>query len=753
MKNPLNKRLPREFKKNAGKYICIFFILITTIIVGSSFMAVMDSAVHTLEVNDAECKIEDGQFEVMSPISDNVIAELDNLGVKIVENYYLPVNDFDDDTSVIVFEERKEINLASVFEGELPDNVGEIAVERLFATNHDIEVGDKLLLNNKTYKVTATMAIPDYNSLYKSNQDLLPNTTGFGICIVTSEEFEKYNEAELTYRYSYKFETTDLSEADEKKLVEDIQKKLVSDGAVLQSFLTAENNQAITFLREDMGKDGPVMKVFIYILVMIIAFVFSIMTSNNIESEAAIIGTLRASGYKKGEIVWHYLLPTIIIAILSSIVGNALGYTVMIKPFKDLYYKTYSMAPIEIQFNIEAFVTTTILPVIIMIVINWWMLYSKLSLSPLKFLRKDLNKKNQKKARKLPDFKFLTRFRLRVLLQNKVSYLILFAGIFISSFLLMFGIGLQPLIDNYVDEIDDSLTYEYQYILKAPIEVENEKAEKLLSYSLKTWYELGEMDMSVSFMGISEETTFFENITLPDSENEITITEPLAMKLGLEVGDKIVFKDDYYDKEYILKVAHICEYKGSLTAFMKLKNLNSMLGNEAVTFNSYVSNDKLDIAEEYLAKYITRADMVGAAKQMMLSFEGVLQLINIFSVVIYMILMYILTKIVIEKNAIPISFMKVFGYNYKEIGKLYLNATTVTVFVSLIVCIPVEVFCFKYILVYIGSMVEGYIPFYLPMWLYVTIISIGIVAYFAINGLHVRKIKRISMSEALKNRE
>ena len=64
MKNPLNKRLPREFKKNAGKYIGIFFILITTIMVGSSFMAVMDSAVHTLEVNDEECRIEDGYFEV-----------------------------------------------------------------------------------------------------------------------------------------------------------------------------------------------------------------------------------------------------------------------------------------------------------------------------------------------------------------------------------------------------------------------------------------------------------------------------------------------------------------------------------------------------------------------------------------------------------------------------------------------------------------------------------------------------------------
>lgn len=753
MRNPLNKRLPREFKKNAGKYIGIFVILITTIIVGSSFMAVMDSAVQTLEVNDAECKIEDGQFEVMSPVSGSCIAKLDHMGVQVVENYYLSVNDFDDDTSVIVFGERKELNLASVFEGELPNEEGEIAVERLFATNHDIEVGDELSLNDKTYKVTATMAIPDYSSLYKSNQDLLPNTTGFGICIVTAADFEKFNQAELTYRYAYKFKADDLSEDDEKKLVEDMQKELVLDGAVLQSFLTAENNQAITFLREDMGKDGPVMKVFIYILIMIIAFVFAILTSNNIESEAAIIGTLRASGYKKGEIVWHYLSPTIIIAILSSVVGNALGYTVMIKPFEDLYYNTYSMAPIEIQFNVEAFVTTTILPVIIMIAINWWMLYSKLSLSPLKFLRKDLHKKKQKKARKLPDFKFLTRFRLRVLLQNKVSYFILFIGIFISSFLLMFGIGLQPLIDNYVDEIDDSLAYEYQYILKAPVEANNENAEKLLSYSLKTWYELGEMDMSVSFMGVSDGTTFFENIKLPDSENEITITEPLAEKMNLEVGNELVFKDDYYDKEYTLKVAHICEYKGSLAAFMKLENLNAMLGNEADTFNSYVSNNKLDIADEYLAKYITRADMVGAAKQMMLSFEGVLQLINVFSVVIYMILMYILTKTVIEKNAIPISFMKVFGYNDKEIGKLYLNATTVTVMASLIICIPVEVFCFKYILVYIGSMVEGYIPFYLPMWVYAAIIGIGIVAYFVINGLHVRKIKGIHMSEALKNRE
>ena len=751
MRNPLNKRLPREFKKNAGKYIGIFLILVTTIVLGSSFMATMDSAVSTLRQNDKECKIEDGQFETLSPISENLKEQFDEKGIIIVDNFYSAVNIFDTDARLLIFNERDSLNLPSVFEGILPEKENEIAIERLFAKNRNIKIGDKQTLNDIDFTVTAIIAVPDYNSLFKNNQDLLMNPTDFGISIVTKEDFNKFNENTLTYRYSYAFKDTDISRNDERILVEEMQKLLLRDGTRLQSFLTSENNQCITFLREDMGKDGPVMKVFIYILIIIIAFVFAILTNNTIEAEAPIIGTLRASGYKKSEIIAHYLAPTIILALVSSVIGNAIGYTVMLEPFKNLYYSSYSIAPIKIQFNPEAFITTTILPVVIMILINWFMLYNKLSLSPLKFLRKDLHKKKQKRAVKLPDFSFLSRFRLRVLIQNKVSYLILFFGIFISSFLLMFGIGLQPLIDHYVDEIDDSLTYEYQYILKAPVEVEN--AEKLQTYSLKTWYALGKTDISVSFMGISDNSLFFKDIKLPDNSTEITITKPLAEKMNLDVGDKLVFKDDYYDKEYTLTVSTICDYKGSLAVFMKQDLLNELLGNDAGTFNSYLSNEKLDIDDAYLAKYITRSDMVNAVGQMMHTFDGVLQLVSFFSVAIYMILMYILTKTVIEKNALSISFMKVFGYSDREIGKLYLNATTFTVIVSLFICIPVEIFCFKYILVYISSMIEGYISFYLPSWVYAAIIIIGIVAYFAINAIHIRKIRQIPMSEALKNRE
>lgn len=38
MKNPLNKRLPREFRKDFGKYLVIFLLLVITIGFVSGFL-------------------------------------------------------------------------------------------------------------------------------------------------------------------------------------------------------------------------------------------------------------------------------------------------------------------------------------------------------------------------------------------------------------------------------------------------------------------------------------------------------------------------------------------------------------------------------------------------------------------------------------------------------------------------------------------------------------------------------------------
>ena len=60
------------------------------------------------------------------------------------------------------------------------------------------------------------------------------------------------------------------------------------------------------------------------------------------------------------------------------------------------------------------------------------------------------------------------------------------------------------------------------------------------------------------------------------------------------------------------------------------------------------------------------------------------QLINVFSVILFALLIYLLTKLIIEKNATAISMVKILGYQNREIMSLYLTSTTWVVVISII---------------------------------------------------------------------
>lgn len=753
MRNPLNKRIPRDLLQNWAKYLGVMIILITTIIVGSAFQSTIAGSIKFLDDIKDGNMLEDGYFEMFSPLSAETLSKIEEDNqLKAYENFYATENDYGDSTKIVIFNDRKLIDTAILFDGKMPEGEDEIALTHVFARVNNINVGDKIKVLGKEYKVSAWITLPDYTSPFMNNTDMVMNSKHFGIATLSEEGFKQIDAKKLTYRYSYRYDDRDLSDKDKTDKLLKMQMFLMTCLEGLQSVLSAEENQSISFLAMDIGKDGPMMVVFVYILIMVIAFIFAIMTSNNIEKESVIIGTLRASGYSKGEIIWHYLQPTIIIAIVGSIIGNFIGYTFMIEPFLGIYFTSYCIGPIDVQFNIGAFLMTTVLPVAIMILINYYMLARKLSLNPLKFLRKDLKKGKQKRAIKLPNFKFLNRFRIRVILQNKASYFMLFIGVFFSSFLLMFGIGLDPLMNHYTDTIDDSINYEYQYILKAP--VETSEGEKSLLYEMDTWFKLGNKDIGVQIFGLDENSQYFDGaISKATIDEGVSISEVLAKKMNLKKGDKLHLKDKNRGKEYDFKVADTFDYSAGLAMFVPRAELAKLLELDGNYFNCITSEKKLDIDEMYVARQVTRDDLTGAASQMMQSFSTLIFYINIFSVVVYMVFMYILTKVVIDKNAICISYMKVFGYKPKEIRKLYLTATSIVVIVSLVICIPIEIALFKAVLVVLSSMIEGYLEFYLPNYVYGEIIVIGIVAYFVINAVHVAGINKIPMTDALKTRE
>lgn len=748
MRNPLYKRIPRDLKKNAIKYLGMIVILVCTISIGSSFQITLNGAVDYLDQIKEGNFQEDGFIEVTDPISSEIIDHLEEEGIWVEENFYATEHEFTDSSKVLLFNERNKMDIPVLFSGKLPEKENEIALDHVFARNTDIKIGESIILLGKEYYVCGTVSLPDYSALFMNNTDLVMNTNHFCVSVLSEKGFENIGSNALTYRYSYRYTDRDLSNKEKTDLAEDAYKYLLMNGVNVQIMLPREQNQSISFLEMDIGTDGPFMTVFVYMLVAMIAFIFAILTSNTIERESVIIGTLRSLGFNKREIIWHYLQPTLFVAIVGSVLGNAIGYTLMIKPFINMYNKMYSIGPLEVNFDLPTFLITTVLPVIIMVLINCFSLARKLSLSPLKFLRRELKKRHDKKSIKLPNFSFINRFRLRVIIQNFGSYVMLFFGIFLASFLLMFGIGLDPLLDHYIEDIDQSLPYNYQYFLKAPTDCD--EGEKMFIYEMDTWFSLGQKDIGVSFFGIEKDSEYFADAYV---DHDIVVSSALANKLNLKPGDTLLLTDKSTDKEHSFTIDHVYPYDASMTIFIDHASLAELLDMDKDVYNCILSNEKLSLDDSIVSRVISRQDLLGATDQMMDSFENVILFINIFSVIVYLVIIYIMTKVVIEKNAIPISYMKVFGYESKEIRKLYLTTTTIVVFTSLIICIPLEIWMFKEVLVFLSSMIEGYISFYLPFYVYVEIVVIGIVSYFAINTLHISCVKKIPMTDALKNRE
>ncbi len=749
MKNPLNKRLPRELKSDIGKYIVIFVFLVATIGLVSGFLVVGTSMKTAFDESFDKNNIEDGYFVLDSKITDDLSKKLEDEDLKLYENFYK--EETCNDATYRIYKNRSDVDKIELFDGEFPKNDNEIALDRLFSENHSIEIGDKVTLDGKDYKVSGYVAFSDYTALFKNNADMMFDAQNFTVATVTDNAFKEISDKHLNYCYSFIFNDTSLSEQEKHDKCNDI-KELIAKNAVMNNFVAEPDNQAIHFSGDDIGSDTSMMITLLYIVIAIMAFVFAVTTSNTIEKESAVIGTLRASGYTRVELLRHYLLLPVVVTLIGAVLGNILGYTVFKDVIAEIYYGSYSLGPYVTLWNGYAFVITTVVPCIIMVIVNIFILSKKLSLSPLKFLRRDLSKKEKKKVAKLPDFSFMTRFRLRVIFQNKSSYIVLFMGILFSNLILMFSLMLPPLLDNFKAEVIDNMICDYQYILKVPAETKTDGAEKYAVTTLETDFENSDTAEEITVFGVDKDSKYVDAGFV--DRNSIYVSEGVLEKFGLKVGDNLNLKTKYDDNTYRFTISGTYKYPASLAVFMDIENFRNEFDKPDNYFSGYFSDKEItDIEDDYIASEITQKDLTVISDQMTDSMGGMFPLVTAFSVLLYMMLVYLLSKIIIEKNANSVSIVKILGYQNGEITRLYILSTAIVAILSVIISLPVCYLLMKWIYGVLISSFSGWLTFYIEPMVYVKMLFFGIVAYAVVGALQFLKIKKIPMEEALKNAE
>ncbi len=745
MRNPLNKRVARIFVKEPTRHLPLFILILITIVIISSFFIVQGS-IRTIYYDHLEKgKAEDGQFTTVYELSDKTRKKIEAKDIELYENFYVELKSGKADLNI--YKVRKDINIQNLISGRLPDNPDEIALDNNYILANKYKLGDRLEIGKKNYKLVGSVVLPDYIAMMRSRNDVLMSIETFGVGLLSSEGFDKVKDEGVQYSYSYLMNKKPESKKASNDKLKEVTKLAFEDN-VLTDAVTRDQNKRISYLIDDMGGDVPTMYTVLILAMLSIAFVFTMQTRNLIESEAGAIGTLKASGYSKWELIRHYMLLPTVSVVLAGILGNILAYTKSYEMYQHTYYESFSLPTFTPLFNARAFLITTLIPTAVIILINFIMLANKLKLGPLRFLRRDFRKKADAGQIDLPNFSFLWRYRIKVLLVNKLNVLVLLFGVTLAGVFLTFGLGMLPMFTKHTKMMMDEFPAKYQSFVRA--EIPDIKGEKF-AYSS---FEINADGTAHPFdlYGIQKDSRYFDKEVISSlGDGEVMASQGLVEKFKLKIGDRINVVNPYTGREVELTIAGTRKRAVSLTAYMSIEGFNKLMGYEEAYFSGYYTDSKPHAEDGIIVSSIDR-DMVGKmADHFMDTFRPILNAICFISVFFYFVFVYLLSKNIIDKSGTEIAYLKIFGFKNRESTGIYLDATGLILAIYFLF-LPLILKHLMHFLVEVSiKKLDTYITPYFPAYVYPAVIVTGIVIFLASLGLQMVKISRISMVETLKD--
>ncbi len=802
MKNPLHKRIKRELWQNKSRYLIVALFAILTIMLNTSFFSIQQSIKQTYYDSLESGQVEDGQLTFNQPLTAEQAKAFADNQVEYRENFNLNLDiDLGKKSSnravVRLFKNNRQFNKIAFFDGQTEFDDQTIQIERIFADNNKLKVGDRVKISGQSFKISGIIALADYSTLLRKNSDILPDYNNFCLATINPAAFDKLAaKHSLTYRYAYRLRDRDLSLKQQTEKLEDLAKDFAKQGQVAVDLSTRSANKNISFFADDAEGDSGAMIVFFVLLMTILAFVFSVIAGDMIDKEARTIGALLALGYSKVRIITHYLLVPTIVTVASIIVGNLLALIWMNDEMLKLYSGNYSLYPIKLTIRPLTFLLMSILPALLILVINLIYLVRKLRFSPIDFLRRDLARRRFKHAFPLPKIGFISRFRLRVLLRNFGSFLVLAVGIFVAQVLIIFSQLYQPMIDNYLNDIKETTIADYQVMLKQPLIEEIKQKQTMIECYLKmptteqkyrsqqkrvakiidqnqddfALFTMTNLEadqplinnkVGVSVYGTDLTHPMFKKWLKSDltklAKHQVYISKGAEHKLDLKVGDQLELYDKYRDQRYQVEVAGIIDaFASSIAVLFDRADLNQMLeyedpAEELAYYNGIFAKADLKLPEKEVVTIIKSDDMMEIGKILTKQLSGVVNFMVVISVVIFVAVIFVLTKSIIDKYKSEISYLHIFGYSDREISQIYIKATTIVLIIIVIVLIPVEKWALLKLFDLAMLKFNGYIKIEVSYLMFFQTATALIVLYYLIRFLLLRKIKQIKMEEALKD--
>lgn len=848
----LNRRLFRDFKENLVRNLAMILIVALSMALVVALCSNTECLNYVIHDEWEKCKVEDGSFETYVPLSKRNLLDLSELDVTIEKMFYtdVPVSD----VSVLrFFVNRKNIDLAFVEQGKTPQNDHEIFMEKLYAKNHSISVGDTFYVGSYPFMVCGIGCIPDYGYVKQNTSDVAQNDE-FSVVLVTSGAFNAVKGTnKVVYNYAYRLGENCTAKDLKKKLVKlDFDPNSVKDTYIRHQIAQADAlnagfyafTDAVRYGSESLARgihsvgrayaayDGERATKELYngamslsdaalafqeqygsylaantkvefinlsgfaeakysirindplndsklgkqaalvvgvILLMLLVYMLAIFAGGTIEKERAIIGTLYALGYSKKEILSHYMKIPIFITLFGSVVGTLCGFKLV--DFLSVTYSTmYSFPDLVHIYPLYVELYAIGMPAFLAYVINRHVLRKKLDETPLQMMHEKVTGIGRLNF-ELHGMSFSAKYRIRQFCREIKGNLTLFAGVLLSVLLMMFSFACFGSISSYIKSVADDVHYEYLYVLRNPVEDLPKNAVVGYTAGFNVDYAMTGGEMEVTLSGIGRDNPYFDFAgTLSDDPGEVFMSNSVRIKFGYKVGDTVVFHDSAADKRYAFKIAGEVTFGSGLYFFMDLDAMREAFGLEYFDKDDLKKGERIPKASDYyyntvysdvpltfhhnmMVSQIVKTDLQRGADKFMTLMGDMIYLLIGVSVIIFVSVMYLLMKLEIDRSSFSVSLLKALGYKEKTVNSFYIGSSFYVTLVSVVFGMPVCKLVVNVMYPYCVSNVNGGFPAVVAPMQYVYIALIAFASFFATRAFLVRYLKKIKLTDILKNRE
>lgn len=755
--------LIRKLFRTAWSYKSQFISMVIMIAIGVGIFLGFNIEWKSLE-HDSFTFLEDTNYADFRIYSETGFSEDDIKAIQGIDGVdaatrYFNVNVGIKDTKKSValnVSENYTVSTMLVTDGtEYNDNSDGIWLSDKFAASNNINIGDEL-----TFTYTGIEIVGEVVGLVKSGENmicvadenqLMPDYEAFGFAYITPKTLER------ALGFAFYPQINIISDMDKAEL-----EQAIKDASGTTFLVTTKEEHYSYAGVMSEAEEGKTMGSILPVLFLAIAILTMVTTMHRISANEKVqIGTLKALGFRDRKILIHYTSYGLMIGLIGSVLGVALGYlvaSIIISPSGMM--STYIDIP-DWRLIMPVFCIPVIVLMLIILTLISYLSVKKMLKGTAADALRPYTPKSMKKSiiERLPfwnNLPFGTKWNMRDVLRHKSRSAMTLVGVIGCTVLLVGGLGMKDTIGCFINMLDNDISnYTTKIILSESAVNEDSialadkvdgdwQASSGISYEGRT-ITLDIYDASNNKIGFLTEKN--ERLKLTDDGVYLC----LRLKDTANIGDTIEFSPYGSEKTYNVKVA------GYLRSLVSECIVMTDTYADSVDLEYHISTIYTDTASDDI---ISSEIISGKQDKDMImdSYDTFMEIMNIMIVVL--VVAAIILGIVVLYNLGVMSYverrrelatLKVLGFRDKHIGKLLISQNIWLTVIGVLIGIPAGVVVLH---VLITALVSEYeLSLSLGWMTYVISIALTFGVSLLVGFMVSRKNRKIDMVEALKGAE